>query len=361
MLSLNNMGCTMPRFRPLGIKKAQAERFTLLPRAREFGVDAGPDRLGPFSFSWSSRNGGTGAVTFRNLLVASVIRTRDGWGVSVRDEVPESADGVIAQGVLNAVAVCDEIGRVRRNDRPAEADDYCARITAKGDYNLTGWDGHDAYLALLGLADHRPGEAFIGPVSWGKLPDSVIVLGARPVSAHVHVRRSEPVRVRSFTGDRIISEPVFRALLTEGRERFEVARAGPGEAFEGLRDAARADDLSIRLLWEASDLGQRAQPGRREPARHDFGPFSVSVNADGFIAHAHAGVIYAWGRAGPRFFTEPAVANEGRALMGLAPLPAEPLRWALRAGAAALLRERLDSLLLPDEGEINDEAIRLGM
>lgn len=351
----------MPRFIALGIKKARAERLTLLDRAPEFGVEAGPERLGPFSFTWATLNGGTGRVLFRNLLVATVIRARDGWGLSVRSEVPERADGVITQALLNALDVCDEIGRARRNARPEEPEDYCARITASGSYELPDWTARDAHLALLGLADLRPGEAFIGPNGWGDQVDSLTVLGTKPVSALINARAGEPVRVHSRTGGRIIAEPFFREMMAEGRDRVEAAWAGPGEAFEELREAARTDDLSVGLLWTASSLGQRILTGNRAAIRHEIGPFSVSMNQDGFITHAHAGVVYAWDVAGPRFTTDPVTANEARAHMGLPRIPDEPLRWGLRAGAAALLGEALSSFALPDENEINDEALRLGM
>lgn len=350
----------MPRFVPLGIKKAQAARLALLGRAAEFGVEAGPDRLGPFSISWSSRNGGTGEVKFRNLLVAKVISARDGLRLSVRDEIPERADGVISRAVLNAVEVCDEIGRVRRNQRPEEPDDYCARITAKESYDLGDWTARDAHLALLGLADLRPGEAFIGPANWGNHADSLVVLGAKPVSAFLANRQGQPLRVHSWRGGRVIAVPFMREMLAQGRDRVEAAWAGPGDAFEGLADAARADDVSISLLWASSALGQPAQPGGRTPIRRDFGPFSVSMNESGFITHAHAGVVYAWGGGGSRFTTDPHAANEARASMGLPLIHDELLRLGLRAGAAALLGEELRSFSLADENEINDEALRLG-
>lgn len=355
----------MPRLVDLGIKRSRAERLALLARADEFGVEVPPGRLGPFSFSWSALKGGTGHVKFRNLIAATIIRSADGWGLSIRDEVPERADVLISRALLDALDICDEIGRAKRNIIPDTPDDYCSRITSNGVYDLTGWAREDARLAVLGLADARPGEAFIGSsrsrFEQSGYPDSITVTGAKPVTVIISARAGEPVHVRSRTGDRTISEPILRDWMTQGLERTRAAHAGPGEAFEELRNAALADDVSLEFFWMASELGKRVINEDRAPIRRDFGPFSVSMNEKGFITHSHMGVIYAWGAAGPNLSTDPDLVNKERALIGLPSIQDEPLRWGLRAGVAALLGQDIDSFAIPDENDMNDEALRLGL
>lgn len=351
----------MPRFTRLDIKTAQVARLKLLAEAEEHGVAAGPDRTGPFTYV--PQRSGEVRVLFRQVVVASVKQGGGEWGVAVRNSVNPASDAVIAAGVMGAIAVTDEVGRIKRAGK-RERQDYAASVAAPGGYLIGGWDLISIQRALLGLVDHRPGEMALCFWRDSVIPDIIRLNGARPYSFRFHQQRGACQVSPVYAGGtgHVMAQEHLVPLLEEGLARTEAAINGPpAEAFAPLALAERADPLSIKF--------HSANAPSEIPWRTRFGDFGLNFHDPQVMSLSHGGVIFAsqrlemaWpgGQRRLSFNTTGKGVNKHRADLYLGPIDEPHLRWALLSASFAHVGQNVDDLVFPEEHEINDEALRLG-